>query len=96
MERVQQSGHRNLPHRATLLAFRRALVDGEGNLWIEEFRIDPESAGTWLVIDAGGRWLGRVTAPAGLEVLQISGGTVLGRTKNELGVERVALHPLLR
>ncbi|HEU4559342.1 MAG TPA: hypothetical protein VFS20_15905 [Longimicrobium sp.] len=96
MGQVQQAANRALPHRSTLPAFRRALVDGDGNVWMEEFRSDEQAESTWSVLDAGGRWLGNVTAPAGLEVLQISGGTVLGRTRDELGVERVVAHPLLR
>lgn len=96
MRRVQQAALENPPHRATLAAFTRVLVDGAGNVWMEEFRIDPQQAGTWTVLDPGGRWLGQVTAPAGVEVLQIGRDAVLGRTRDELGVERITVHPLLR
>ena len=96
MGRLQQAALENPPHRATLPAFTRALVDGDGNVWMEEFRIDPHEAGTWMVMDPGGRWLGQVTAPAGVEVLQVGRDAVLGRTRDELGVERIAVHPLLR
>jgi hypothetical protein len=85
-----------LPHRDTLPAFSRVLVDGEGNVWMEEFRIDPAAAATWSVFDADGRWLGRVETPAGLKVMLIAGGTVVGVTRDDVGVERVAVYPLVR
>jgi hypothetical protein len=96
MGRVEEAQLASLPHRDTLPAFTRALADGGGNLWIEEFRIDPAAAATWSVFDADGRWLGRVGTPAGLRLTQISGGSVIGVTRDELGVERVVVYRLLR
>jgi hypothetical protein len=85
-----------LPHRDTLPAFSRVLVDGEGNVWMEEFRIDPAAAAAWSVFDPNGRWLGRAETPAGLKVMLIAGDSVVGVTRDDVGVERVAVHPLVR
>jgi hypothetical protein len=85
-----------LPHRDTLPAFSRVLVDGEGNVWMEEFRINLAAAAAWSVFDPNGRWLGRAETPAGLKVMLIAGGSVVGVTRDDVGVERVAVHPLVR
>jgi hypothetical protein len=96
MARVQRRLFADLPHRDTLPAITRALVDGSGNVWMEEFRIDPRAAGTWSVFDPGGRWLGQVQTPAGVKVMSISRDEVLGVAKDENDVERVVVYPLLR
>jgi len=96
MDRLEEAQLADLPHRDTLPAFTRALVDGDGNVWMEEFRIDPAAAATWSVFDGGGRWLGRVGTPAGLRVTQISGGAVTGVTRDALGVEGVVVYALIR
>jgi len=96
IERAQREQLSHMGHRDTLPAIQRMLVDGEGDVWLEEFRVDSKAAATWSVFDPEGRWLGRVVTPAGVKVLHISGGTVIGVTRNELDVERVVVYPLLR
>lgn len=96
MRAVQEVQFANMPHRDTLPAISRILVDDEGNVWVEEFRIHPAEQATWSVFNAGGRWLGQVVTPAGLKVMQIAGGTVIGMTKDDLGVERVLVYPIIR
>jgi len=96
MAQVQRRLFAELPHRDTLPAITRALVDGRGNVWMEEFRIDEKATGTWSVFDPGGRWLGQVQTPAGVKVLSISHNAVLGLTKDEDDIEHVVVYPLLR
>ena len=48
------------------------------------------------VYDSEGQFLARVTMPAGIEVLEIGVGHVLGVTRDELDVERVMLLELTR
>jgi len=96
MQRVRELQLARLPHRSTLPAFARVLVDAEGAVWMEEFRADPEAPPAWSVFDAGGRWLGRVATPAGLDVRQIGGPWLIGVRRDELGVERVAVHAIDR
>jgi len=93
---LERDFYARLPHRDTLPAFTRALVDGAGNVWMEEFRIDPDAAGTWSVFDHDGRWLGQVQTPAGVTVMSISRDAVVGVTRDEMDVERVVVYPLLR
>jgi hypothetical protein len=84
------------------------LVDDEGNVW---FRAYPDDAPgypqqirhganrvgeTWGVIDAGGRYLGELTMPAGLQVLGVQHGNVVGIFRNSLDVQHVRLHRVQR
>jgi hypothetical protein len=94
MAAVQEQALRELPHRKTLPAFDRLLVDAPGNLWVEEFRVDTGGAPTWSVFDPDGEWLGRVHTPAGLRILTIGPEWILGVLKDDLGIERVVLHRL--
>lgn len=68
--------------------------DGTGRLWLERFRMPDETARSWDVISAEGEWLGTVTTPAGLSVLRIANGVLVGRARDSLGVERVQLFRL--
>jgi hypothetical protein len=96
MAQIERELFTRLPHRDTLPAFTRALVDGGGNLWMEEFRIDPDAEGTWSVFDPGGRWLGQVQTPAGVKVMSIARDAMVGVTTDEDDVERVVIYPLIR
>lgn len=48
------------------------------------------------VFASDGTLLGRVPFPPGIEVLEIGTDYVLGVTEDELGVERVVLHGLVK
>lgn len=81
-----------VPHRPTLPAFAQLLADGGGNLWVRDPQPRREDARAWSVFDTGGRWLGTVETPAGLDVKQIGTDWVLGTAKDELDVEHVRLY----
>ncbi len=66
--------------------------DGSGRLWLERFRMPDETARSWDVISEDGEWLGTVTTPAGLTVLRIADGVLVGRARDSLEVERVQLY----
>lgn len=75
-------------------AFRAIRHDRDGNLWLEEYRVDPASPARWFVIDRTGEWLGEVAVPAGLRVLDIGDDWVLGVARDELDVEHVLMYDL--
>ena len=77
-------------------AFQTLMVDAESHAWLERYRLPWETESRWEVIDAEGRWLGQVAAPARLRLLQIGRDFVLGRHSDSLGVERVRVHALHR
>jgi hypothetical protein len=80
----------------TMPAFASLLVDAEGNVWVQEF-VWPKGGGSrWSVFNQGGRWLGEVEMPEGLHPLHISGDAVVGVWRDDLEVEYVHVHPLMK
>jgi hypothetical protein len=104
LDNLQREGYRAQVERSLseqiypeqLPAFGSIVVDGEGNLWVEEYHLDWEETRHWLVFDAEHGMLGTVAMPGDLIVLQIGGDFVLGRTWDELDVEYVELYELLK
>ena len=86
------------PLAETFPAFSEVLSDAAGNLWVREYDFpgEPRPAPLWTVFDPGGRVLGFVETPDGLDVLEIGEDYVLGRTEDDLGVESVHVWPLER
>ena len=72
------------------------LLDDEGMVWVGSYRADPSAPRLYHMYDSEGPFLARVTMPAGIEVLEIGVGHVLGVTRDELDVERVVLLELTR
>lgn len=87
---------REMPVPDSTPAYRALLEDARGHLWVERYRLPWETARVWEVFEPDGRWLGSVEMPAGLTVFQIGDDFVLGRHLDELGIERVRVHPLAR
>ncbi len=79
-----------------LPAYGAIAVDGEGNLWVEQYHLDWEGTRNWLVFDPEHRMLGTVEMPGDLVVLQIGDDFVLGWTWDDLDVEYVELYELLK
>jgi hypothetical protein len=85
-----------LPYPETKPVFESIVLDPAGNLWVKDF--DPFSGGPsfWRVFDPDGRWLGTLEMPAGLRVREIGDDYVLGTATDELDVEHVRLHRLVK
>ena len=79
-------------------AYRGARSDAAGYLWVREydFPFEPRPAPLWTVFDPGGRMLGLLETPKGLSISEIGEDYILGVARDELGVERVQLWPLVR
>jgi hypothetical protein len=86
----------SLPYPSVLPPYGEAVVDREGNLWLEDVRARPDEPFLWSVFDAEGAWLGRVELPQGLQVMEIGGDYILGRSEDELEVERIMVYELLK
>ena len=71
-------------------------VDDLGMVWVGSYQADPVAPRLYHVYDPEGRFLARVAMPAGVEVLEIGTGHVLGITRDELDVERIVLLDLAR
>ena len=75
----------------------RALIDGDGDLWVAEHRLftSPGSP-RWAVFDPEGGLVTVVAAPAGLRVLAITHDRLIGRSSDDLGVEHVVAYAIER
>jgi len=85
-----------LPYPAALPPYGQTVLDSEINLWVEDFRATEDDPADWSVFDSEGIWLGRVTLPTGLEVYEIGADYVLGRTLDELEVERIEVYEIVK
>lgn len=83
-----------LPDRVPVV--QSLMVDAGGNLWVERFRLSWETQPAWDIFSEAGRWLGSIETPKGFDVYDIGADYVLGRSRDELGVERVQLFELDR
>ena len=72
------------------------IVDSEGSVWAREHAFDETAPSHWLVFDAGGEALGRVTTPAGLRIHEIGADYVLGVWRDALDVEHARRYTLHR
>lgn len=77
-------------------AFPVLLVDALGHLWVQRYRLSWETDRTWDVFRPDGRWLGAVSAPEGLRLLEVGEARVLVHTRDDLGVELIQVHDLDR
>ena len=75
-------------------AYQAMLVDATSHVWLERYRLPGDTIPSWDVIAPNGRWLGPVSVPARLRVMQVGEDFVLGRHLDSLGVERIRVHRL--
>jgi hypothetical protein len=86
----------DLPIPEYLPAYQQLLVDDEGHLWVEGHRLPWETQPHWRVFDPDGRWLGTVETPVGVRPYQIGRDFLLGRHRDDLGVERIRVYDLAK
>ena len=89
---------RSLPVAEHFPAFSSIIADAAGHLWVRKYDFPNEEmpAPLWTVFDAQGQVLGFVETPADLQIYEIGEDYILGRKRDELGVEYVQLWPLDR
>jgi len=86
----------DMPIPATMPAFDGLQVDGQGNLWVGEYRRPSDPQPRWTVFAADGHVLGTVETPPGLTIHQIGDDFILGTWEDEMEVEHVRLYGLDR
>ena len=102
-----ETAPRNLPDEAldlldkmraptSMPAYRSFLTDAEGNLWVEEYRRVGDEIPRWSVFDLEGRWLGLVTGPERLRVMDIGADYVLGIATDDMDVEQARMYRLVK
>jgi hypothetical protein len=86
----------SLPLPEHLPAIEAVMSDTEGRIWARRYRLLWETAQIWDVFEPDGEWCGTITTPPNLTVYHIGADFVLGVHRDELDVERVRLHALIR
>lgn len=71
-------------------------VDDLGNLWVQDYRVGLDDPEWWTIFDSGGRAIGRLSLPPRFQVYQSGADFILGRTQDDLDVERIVLYGLER
>ena len=85
-----------LPRPPQRAAYAQMLADAEGNVWLGPYRSSAGANGPWHVFGSSGRYLGEIQIPAQLQPYEIGRDYVLGRWRDELGVETIRLYELLK
>lgn len=79
-----------------LPVFSETVTDGEGGIWLGEFRPEPGlPARRFTVIPRDGGWIGTAEVPEGFRLLDIRGDRVLGLLPDEWDVEALAVFRLV-
>jgi len=94
----------DLPLPETAPFFSRLLVDTEGNLWVQGYRMPGEETKSFWVLDSSGKLIASATLPEGLaergedplggRTLKVGGDWVLGVWTDADGIEYVRLYHL--
>lgn len=95
----RRSEYQAVPVAEHLPAYTSVMSDALDHLWAEEYEAPGEEVDgvLWTVFDPGGRVLGFVETPAGLEIYEIGADYILGKTEDEeFGVESVQVWRLER
>jgi hypothetical protein len=77
-------------------AFDRMIVTGTGEIWVSENVPPPLEPRAWYVLDAEGRWLGTVRAPARFAIESVEADRVAGIWRDEFDVEHARIYALDR
>jgi hypothetical protein len=87
----------NTPRLETLPAYGpQWLVDGEDNLWVQDYVTVVDSVTGWTVFDREGAWLGVLHWPTAFRPEEIGADYVLGVYRNQDDVESVRRYPLIK
>jgi hypothetical protein len=87
---------RAMPMPDVLPHYSAIKVDIEGNLWVRHYTCLTMPSFEWTVFDTRGRMLGDVSLPERFDIYEIGSDYVLGRHRDEDGVEYVQLLGLRR
>ena len=90
-DRLEENDMRSPP---SAPAYDHILLDPDGNIWMRRFHAWSPNM-EWGVFAASGRFLGHVGMPAGFSMFAVDTDLVLGVSEDDLGVERVVVHPLI-
>jgi hypothetical protein len=77
-------------------AYRKLMVDGSDNLWIEEYPIPGRDNRDWTIYDQSGLKLAMITLPRNFRLVEIGRDYVLGVWRDELDVDYLRVYTLIK
>ena len=75
-------------------AYHRLLVGDDGVLWVHDY-LRPGERSEWFAFDSDGTWIRTLVLPPRTYLLDIGADWALVRTRDDLDVQRVAVHTLV-
>jgi hypothetical protein len=76
--------------------YDQLLASTAGDVWVRHFAIGQQPTARWSVFDPAGRWLGEVTTPGDLVVMELGEDHVVGLWMDDFGVEYVRVYTIDR
>lgn len=95
MRASTEEAMRALPRPERLPAAGQLLVDASRRVWVMDFAAPGDTATTWRLFDADGRYLGAVPIPSALTVQEIGTDWLLGVSRDADDVEEVRLYRVI-
>lgn len=93
---IHETMYEHMPFPSTMPAYSDFRVDASGHLWVGEYRKPGDDQPRWRVLDPTGRYLGIMETPPGFSIYEIGSNYLLGRWRDDLGVEHVRMYDLVR
>ncbi|NIN72090.1 MAG: hypothetical protein GTO46_09270 [Gemmatimonadetes bacterium] len=93
---IRQRMYARMPWPDVMPAYGEFKTDAEDNLWVSEYLRPGDEQPRWTVFDPHGTMLGIVGTPPRFRIFQIGSDFMLGRWRDELGVEHVQMYELLK
>lgn len=93
---IRQRMYARMPWPDVMPAYDEFRTDAEDNLWVAEYLRPGDEQPRWTVFDPSGTMLGVVETPTGFRISDIGPDFMLGRWRDELGVEHVRMYELLK
>jgi hypothetical protein len=84
------------PFPDALPEFASILVDADGRVWVQNYRVPGELRIVYSIFDTDRGLMARIEVPEGLRVYDVGHDYVLGRWQDSLDVAHVRLHELTR
>lgn len=82
------------PRAEALPAYQRFLVDATDHIWVQHYLAPGDSVMQWSVFDPGHAFLGEVTVPSSLRLLDIGADRVVGLWRDEFDVQTLRVYEL--
>jgi hypothetical protein len=89
-----RAGFADVPPPEFLPAIAALRIDSDGDTWVRVGGSPSARDATWTVFDPRGRWLGDVSLPAALNILEVGDDYLVTLDRDDLGVERVRVFGL--